>query len=155
LAGAAQRVQFYLLTGSDERRRLKLGCRIAERAALAQQRVLVWLEDAGTLARFDELLWTFADRSFVPHEIYAGPEQWQDTPVLLCCEGQPRAACDLLVNLGAAIPEAAVQAGCVAEILDEDEQRLSGGRQRFRRYRERGLTPQTHRLASEEAALPP
>ena len=22
--------------------------------------------------RFDELLWTFADRSFVPHEIYRG-----------------------------------------------------------------------------------
>jgi len=35
------------------------------------------------LSTFDDLLWTFADRSFVPHEPYREAAQWQEVPVLL------------------------------------------------------------------------
>ena len=82
-------MDFYVLPGSEARARLKFACRIAEKAYLAGQRVFVWLEDAAELRSFDELLWTFADRSFVPHEIYGDARQWQDTPVLLGWETQP------------------------------------------------------------------
>ena len=83
-----QRVDFYVLSGIEERPRLKVACRIAERAYLAGERVFVWLDGANTLERFDDLLWTFADRGFVPHEIFQNEAQWPDTPVLLGCDAQ-------------------------------------------------------------------
>jgi DNA polymerase III subunit chi len=149
-AAAAPRVDFYVLPGSEARTRLKFACRIAEKAYLADQRVFVWLDDATELRSFDELLWTFADRSFVPHEIYSDPQQWQHTPVLLGCEAQPQQPFDLLLNLGTEVPAAAARAGRVAEIVDAEEPRRRAGRNRFRHYRELGLAPETRNIAAEE-----
>lgn len=150
MPAAAPRVDFYVLAGSEARTRLKFACRLAEKAYLADQRVFVWLDDADELRSFDDLLWTFADRSFVPHEIYSDPEQWQHTPVLLGCEAQPQQPFDVLLNLGTEVPAAAARAGRVAEIVDAEEPRRRAGRNRFRHYRELGLAPETHNIATEE-----
>ncbi len=147
----ARRVDFYVLAGSEPRARLKLACRIAEKAYLAGQRVFVWLEDPAQLQEFDQLLWTFADRSFVPHEPYGRARQWQDAPVLLGCAEQPQQPFDLLLNLAAEVPAAAAQATRIAEVVDADEERRRAGRNRFRHYREQGLAPETHNIAAEEA----
>jgi DNA polymerase-3 subunit chi len=150
---AAQRVDFYVLSGTEDRPRFKLGCRIAERAYLAGERVFVWLDEAHSLERLDELLWTFADRSFVPHEIYAEEGQWQDTPVLLSCAAQPQLPFGVLLNFGSAIPAAAAHAARIAEVIDADEERRRAGRNRFRQYRDRGMLPETHNIAAEDSAL--
>jgi DNA polymerase-3 subunit chi len=144
-----RRVDFYVLSGTEERTRFKLACRLTEQAYLAGERVLVWLEDPRALERFDELLWTFSDRSFVPHENFAQPPQWQDTPVLLSCGAQPEQDFPLLVNLSNALPAAAARAARVIELIDADEERRRAGRNRFRQYREQGLTPETHNVGSE------
>src|SRR6185312_11767294 len=108
---AASAVDFYVLAGSDARARLRLACRLAEKAYQSYPRVLVWADDGADLANFDELLWTFADRSFVPHELYRDAEQWREVPVLLASPAQPvaPAAFDVLINLGATVPEVAAQ----------------------------------------------
>jgi DNA polymerase-3 subunit chi len=147
---AAPRVDFYVLAGNEARTRLKFACRIAEKAYLAGQRVFVWLDDAAELHSFDELLWTFADRSFVPHEIYSDPQQWQHTPVLLGFQAQPQQPFDVLLNLATEVPAAAAHAARVAEIVDAEEPRRRSGRNRFRHYRELGVTPETHNIAPEE-----
>jgi DNA polymerase-3 subunit chi len=147
---ATPRVDFYVLAGSEARERLKFACRIAEKAYLADQHVFVWLDDAAELHSFDELLWTFADRSFVPHELYSDARQWQDTPVLLGCEAQPQQPFDVLLNLGSEVPEAAARAGRIAEIVDAEEPRRRAGRQRFRHYRDLGLAPETHNIAAND-----
>jgi DNA polymerase-3 subunit chi len=139
-----------VLPGSEARARLKFACRIAEKAYLADQHVFVWLDDAAELQSFDELLWTFADRSFVPHELYSDARQWQDTPVLLGCEAQPQQPFDVLVNLGSEVPAAAARAGRIAEIVDAEEPRRRAGRLRFRHYRELGLAPETHTIAAND-----
>ncbi|MGH8206242.1 MAG: DNA polymerase III subunit chi [Steroidobacteraceae bacterium] len=143
-------MDFYVLAGSDARARLKLACRLAEKAYFAQQRVLVWAQDAEELSSFDEQLWSFADRSFVPHERYEDPQQWAQTAVLLACPPQTPASPDVLLNLGRAVPPAATQATRILEIIDSDPARLQAGRERFRHYRDCGLTPETHRLCTDE-----
>jgi DNA polymerase-3 subunit chi len=151
VSGAAPvRVDFYVLPGTEARARLKFACRIAEKAYLADQHVFVWLDDASELQSFDELLWSFADRSFVPHEIYSDAQQWQDTPVLLGCEAQPRQPFDVLLNLGSEVPAAATHAGRIAEIVDAEEPRRRAGRNRFRHYRDLGLAPETHNIAADD-----
>ena len=107
-------------------------------------------DDAVELQSFDELLWTFADRSFVPHEIFSDAQQWRDTPVLLGFQAQPQQPFDLLLNLGSEVPAAAARAGRIAEIVDAQEPRRRAGRNRFRHYRELGLAPETHNIGAEE-----
>jgi DNA polymerase-3 subunit chi len=148
---ATQRIEFYLLPAADERGRLKHACRLAEQAYLAGEHVLVALDDAALLQSFDEMLWTFADRSFVPHESYQDDQQWREMPVLLGCDPQPREAFDLLINLGNNVPMAAALARRIAEVIDADETRRQAARVRFRHYRDAGLTPQTHNICADQA----
>ena len=145
------RVSFYLSGGTEERLRLKIACRLAEHAYLSGQKILVSLKDPSQLQQFDDLLWTFADRSFVPHEPYREDAQWQDTPVLLGCDAQPQRSFDLLINLTDAVPPAVPLANQVAEIIDGDDARRKAGRARFRQYRDQGMTLETHDIAAEQA----
>ena len=152
--GVAKSVDFYVLGSTDAKERLRLACRLVEKAYLSSAHVLVCSDDAGELSAFDELLWTFADRSFVPHEPYREVEQWQEVPVLLSgpSDPAPGGSFDVLLNLGTAVPACAPQADRILEIIDADETRRQAGRARFRSYRERGLAPQTHHIGGEPAA---
>jgi DNA polymerase-3 subunit chi len=144
-------VEFYILPGTDDRARLKHACRLTEQAYLCGEHVLVALADRAQMQAFDDLLWTFADRSFVPHEPYREELQWQETPVLLGCGTQPTQSFDLLLNLSEDIPAACARARRVTEIIDADESRRRAGRHRYRRYREQGMTPETHNIPAEQS----
>jgi DNA polymerase III subunit chi len=145
-------IAFHVLPGIDERARLKFACRLTERAYLAGEQVFIAFDDPAQMQQFDELLWTFADRSFVPHETYRDEAQWLETPVLLGCGAQPQQAFDLLVNLGTQIPPAFALARRVSEIIDADEPRRRAGRTRYRGYRDQGLSPETHNIPAEQAS---
>ena len=153
-AGAAQSVDFYVLASTDARERLRLACRLAEKAYLSSAHLLVWSDDAAELSAFDDLLWTFADRSFVPHEPYRDAEQWQEVPVLLSGPDDPAPdrPFSVLLNLGGVVPLCAAQAERILEIIDAEESRRQAGRARFRSYRERGLSPQTHHINGEPSS---
>jgi DNA polymerase-3 subunit chi len=143
-----QRVDFYVLGSNEPRARLKFACRLAEKAYLDGRRTLVWL-DAPELAGFDDLLWTFADRSFVPHEPFDDAQQWSQTPVLLSCERAPEQEFELLLNLAAEVPPSSQRAQQVIEIIDADPARREAGRARFRHYRAQGVQPQTRSVEAD------
>ena len=144
-----QSVSFYVLGGSSAGARLQFACRITEKAYRAGQTVLIWHTDAEELARLDELMWVSGDdRSFVPHELVAGQRECE-APVLLTSTALPAERIDVLVNLADSIPEFAGRATRIVEIVDADAARRQAGRNRFRAYRERGLEPTTHNIASE------
>jgi DNA polymerase III subunit chi len=144
-------IEFYVLEGSDARLRWRFACREVEKAYLAGEQVYVALEDEADLQAFDNLLWTFADRSFVPHEPLAASSAWAETPVLLGTSPAPAGA-QTLVNLASALPGGLAEAARVIEIIDADEGRRRAGRVRFRQYRERGLEPQTRNIGAGDAA---
>jgi DNA polymerase-3 subunit chi len=140
----APRIDFYVLGGADERTRLVYACRLVEKAYLQDHRVYVHLGSPGEAEAFDELLWTFADRSFVPHEIARANGDAARSPVVVGA-GAPAAA-DLLVNLAADVPEFYGSYARVAEFVDADPARREAGRRRFAYYRDRGHKPETHTL---------
>lgn len=154
MSPGAPSVDFYVLASTDAKERLRLACRLTEKAYLSAARVLVWSDDAAELSSFDDLLWTFADRSFVPHETYREAGQWGEVPVLLSgpSDPAPGQSFEVLLNLGAVLPPCAAQAERILEIIDADETRRQAGRARFRSYRERGLSPQTHHIGGEPAS---
>jgi DNA polymerase-3 subunit chi len=165
------RVDFYVLDEAGGAR-LRLACRLAEKAYLASQRALIWHSDRGELEALDELLWTFSDGSFVPHEWLTsngfpqhadGPQRVSGmdalsesrlpenacagrAPVLLSAGAPPAAAFDIVVNLAPDVPPFLHLTRRVAEIVDGDEARRQAGRARFKAYRELGIEPTSHAL---------
>ena len=144
-----ERADFYVLESSDARERLKFACRVIDKAFGAEQRVLVWFDDAAALQSFDDLLWSFAQDSFIPHEP-AGPESnWEDSPVLLSCAVPPPAGVEVLINLAVGVPALANNAKQVIEIIDADPTRRQTGRLRFKQYRDMGIAPTTLNIADQ------
>jgi DNA polymerase III subunit chi len=171
------RVDFYVIEGAAAPARLKVACRLAEKAYLASQRALIWHTDRAELEALDELLWTFADGSFVPHEWLTSnglPEgsrgndnsrEWTsegssdsrqrvsdsapEAPVLLSAGTPPASAFDFIINLAAEPPPFLNLTRRIAEIVDGDEGRRRAGRVRFKTYRELGIEPSTHTLRAE------
>ena len=141
-----KRVDFYILESADARERLKFACRVIDKAFEAEQRVLVCLDSDADAASFDDLLWTFAQDSFVPHEVLNAESSWEETPVLLSAGRQAASAPDVIVNLGAAVPAGAPAAESVIEIIDADPARRQNGRTRWRQYKELGVEPVTHKV---------
>jgi DNA polymerase III subunit chi len=142
------RVDFYILDDPSSNARLKLACKLAEKAYLAAQTVLVWHTDPAELQAFDEMLWTFHDGSFVPHEMLAGGAV-AEAPVLLSAGVTPSANVDIVINLAADLPPCLAQTRRIAEIIDGDDSRRRAGRARFKAYRELGVQPASHNIRAE------
>jgi DNA polymerase-3 subunit chi len=140
------RVDFYILEESSATARLKLACRLAEKAYLAAQTALVWHTDTEELKAFDELLWTFMDGSFVPHEMLTAKASSDDSPVLLSAGIAPPADFDVIINLAPDIPGCLSKTRRIAEIIDGDDARRRAGRARFKAYRDLGIQPASHNI---------
>ena len=142
----AGRVDFYILEQDSAAGRLKLACKLAEKAYLAAQSVLVWHTDPAELRAFDEMLWTFNDGSFVPHENLPADGTLSEAPVQLSSGVALSANVDIIINLAPDLPPFLPKTRRVAEIIDGDEQRRRAGRARFKAYRELGVQPASHNL---------
>ena len=145
-------MDFYVLPGSDDVARLRFACRLAEKAWQKRHRVRVQLEP-GQLDSFDQMLWTFSDRSFVPHRRAGAPDDAPATAppaVVIAANADPDDADgDVLINLAGGGLPAIERWTRIAEVVDADAGRRQGGRERYRAYRERGLDLKTHEMGDE------
>ncbi|HEX6639371.1 MAG TPA: DNA polymerase III subunit chi [Steroidobacteraceae bacterium] len=145
------RVDFYVSGEAGDAARLRLACRVAEKAYLAKQRVVAYSDDNALLPRFDELLWTFGDGSFVPHDIVARDGATCETPVVLTTGPLPAdpfidRESSVLLNLASTVPPFFERFARVAEFLDARPDVRSAGRERFKTYRGKSIEPQTHNV---------
>jgi DNA polymerase III subunit chi len=147
-------VDFYVLKGTAPQDRWRYACRLTEKAYLRGLRVAILATGAEEIRTLDDLLWTFADHSFVPHKVCtAEPDADTATPVRLM-HALPAGdvhGTDVLVNLSAQMPAEPARFARIVEILDADPERRSLGRDRFKAYRDLQLTLKTHDVASADA----
>ena len=143
-APATPRVDFYVLETADERALLLTVCRLVEKAYLAEQTVYVHTDSAQAATALDDLLWTYSDRSFVPHAL-AGADG--SAPVRIGC-AEPLAA-QVLVQLGSSAPAFYASYERIADFVDADPQRRDDGRRRFAWYRDQGVRPETHKVGAD------
>ena len=140
------KVDFYILPDSGEFARQQFACRLAEKAYRLENRVHINVTDRDSLQKLDELLWTFRDGSFVPHEIVGMSPGQPASPVTIGCNEEPQTECDLLINLGEMIPASASSFPRVAEVVTSDEESKTQSRKRFVDYRDQGHTLDTHNM---------
>ncbi len=137
------RIDFYILSLSGENQRTTFACRLAEKAYRLAHTVHIHTASQAEAARLDDLLWTFRDGSFVPHELL---HDGAESPVTIGCDGNFAGSRDLLINLGDDIPEFTDSFTRVAELVSADEHCRQVSRRRFAAYREMGHTPNTHHV---------
>lgn len=140
------KVDFYILRGTGELERQQFACRLAEKAYRLDNRVHIHAMNHESAQKLDDLLWTFRDGSFVPHEILGSSPGEPVSPVTIGCNEIPAGNCDLLINLSDTVPDAASSFPRVAEVVSSDEECKAQSRQRFVDYRDQGHTLDTHNL---------
>jgi DNA polymerase-3 subunit chi len=143
----AVKVDFYPLGEPDRRARLVTACRLAEKAYDQGLRVAVRTASAAETAEFDELLWTFSDRSFVPHVVWpTEPDVVAATPVVVGSSSLPPSHRDVLINLAPDAPADFSVYARICEVVGGDEDAKKAGRLRWRTYRDAGCAPEAHPL---------
>lgn len=136
-------VDFYILQGSENSGRYRTACRLVEKAYALGHRVHIHTDSALVARQLDDLLWTFRDRSFIPHEI---APQNSDPIMVTIGHGWIPKQCDVLINLATEVPEFFSRFQRIAEIIDQD--RRQSGREHYRFYRDRGYSLTHHELNS-------
>jgi DNA polymerase-3 subunit chi len=146
-AQVPMRVDFYVLKSVTPQPRLLFACRLAEKAYLLDMRVVILTETQTQAATLDELLWTFNQRSFVPHAVcHDSAAVDVSAPVQLTTDPAGGPAGGLLVNLSNRLPADPQRFTRIAEIVDADAETRRLGRDRFKAYRDLQLTLETHQL---------
>lgn len=140
------RVDFYILSTAGAQQRQSFACRLAEKAYRLDNSVHIHVASPADAERIDELLWTFRDGSFVPHDLVTSITPDRKSPVAIGSDDTNVSPRDLLINLCDEVPPFAGSFARVAELVssDDDCKRLS--RKRFAEYRDNGHTLETHNV---------
>lgn len=136
------RVDFYVLAEGARLNRERLICRLAGKAYAHGKRAYIHTGTNEEAMRLDDLLWTFEDIGFLPHE-RAEDRPNPDTPILVGCGTEPQTA-TVLITTAHPVPAFIERYERVLEVVDQDPERLKRSRQRYRDYQARGLSPHKH-----------
>lgn len=139
-------VDFYLLANDNAQARYMLACRLLEKAFVRGHQVFVYCNDRAQAEHIDELLWTFKEDSFIPHNLQGeGPQA--PPPIQIGHHQEPRGFNDILLNLAEEIPPFFARFRRIIEIVSSDEAAKEQSRLHYRHYRAQGCELRTHELA--------
>lgn len=136
-------VRFYVLSDSSVRARERFVCKLANRSLKEGARTYIHVADPADCQRLDELLWTFSDQSFIPHEI-CGDSPESDCPVTIGCDREPGDDYQVLINLAQEVPHFFSRFEKTMEVIDTHETVKEAGRQRYKFYKDRGYPLESH-----------
>ena len=128
---------------------LGYACRLLSKAWQRGARVAVTAPGT-TLARLDELLWSFEPLAFVPHARLRANEapsgRLAPTPIWLVERAEQAPAHEVLLNLGPEVAAGFESFERLFEIVGSDEPARAAGRERLRHYRSRGYEIKLHEV---------
>jgi DNA polymerase-3 subunit chi len=127
--------------------KLAYACRFARKALRSDARVVI-VGPAPALQALDGMLWNLAPQDFVAHALQGcDPELWNASPVVLAQDTRGAPHEDVLLNLGAQVPEGFERFGRVVEVVSaQDEADRGQARGRWRQYQARGYDIVRHDL---------
>jgi DNA polymerase III subunit chi len=140
-------VSFYLLPDKPHNElstapaHFALACQLCADFYRAKQRVFVYTADQQQAEAFDELLWQFDAERFVPHNL-SGEGPKYGAPVEISWQA-PRQNRAVLINLADTVPAFANRFSHIIEFVPSDAQLKAQARERFKQYRQLGISPQT------------
>ena len=145
------RVDFYLL--SSESGMERFACIMASKAHTAGNNVYIHTNSEDATKKLDDLLWTFRDVSFIPHEVYDASEN-NEAPVTIGFGDLFPDHRQVLINLDGNIPEFADKFSRVIEIVENSENKKEIARERYRLYKKDNYEMHNHKIDSLKENLP-
>jgi DNA polymerase III subunit chi len=141
-------VDFYILDADSDDARLRLACKIVDKATQLDNHVFIHSCSLDEAQQLDGLLWTFSQGSFIPHRVLREPPAEPPLePVLIGVNQAPvPGRWDVLINLAPDVPEFFSRYERVAEVVDGNATRREHGRERYRFYRDRGYKLNRHQV---------
>jgi DNA polymerase-3 subunit chi len=138
-------VEFHILSEAGEVPRLRYACQLIEQASKQGQRSYVFAADDEQAKRMDEMLWTFRDQAFIPHEVLnsTSPSHPRIVAVIGASLNAPAEFQSLMINLCDAMPESLGNFTRICEVVDADAQHKQLARDRYRLYRNQGCQLET------------
>ena len=141
------RVDFYLLASDQPDAKWLVACRLLEKAYIRGHRVFVYCDNKQDAEHLDELLWTFRDDSFIPHNLQGeGPEP--PPPVQIGYDKEPRGFNDILLNMANSIPLFYGKFKRVMELVTNIEAEKELSRLHYKEYRSQKCELHTHHIES-------
>ena len=140
MAEACQ-VDFYILARPTQSAG-ELACRLAMKAWAQGHTVTVRTASAAQADELDELMWDCPPGRFLPHDKGMG-----SAPVgIVTAADSLEQAEDLVINLaGEPVPEPA-RFRRLLEIVPANPEQREASREKYRAYREQGLSPETYKM---------
>ena len=136
------RADFYLVGKPRFREEpLRLVCELARKAHDAGQFTLVLARDREQAEALDDLMWSFDDDAYVPHQL-AGDEEDDLTPVLIATPDMDVPLRPLLINLRDGAVEGDFDR--VLEVVPADDSAREPLRERWKAYKARGFEVNKH-----------
>jgi DNA polymerase-3 subunit chi len=145
-------VDFFVLDAAKHQQALLYACKLVEQAHQDKQSIYIHMNNAEEAERFDALLWTYREDSFLPHTIFKADNI--NPPPIQIGFGElnlPEAATQgLLLNFAHAVPAFYTKFNRVAEIVFTDPVVQQLARERFKQYRNNGCEITTHKIKANE-----
>ena len=138
-------IDFYVLQEQSTGGRLKLACRIVEKAYRLGHRVYVRTGNSDDTNVLDDLLWTFSQNSFVPHQLSAESDS-RESPVVIGEHPPAAEGTDVVISVADDPVSNFTAYTRIVEIVGCEDDEKASGRNRFRYYREHGMEPNTHQI---------
>ncbi len=139
------RVDFYILPVTAKRTSDQILCALTGKAWKQGNRVYIHTDSPDRSTKMDALLWTFKDTSFLPHGLVDQADM-EKTPVLIGHEDPPADLHDIIINMTSSVPLFFGRFDRLIEIVDQASNGRDQARERYRFYKERGYTLNTHNL---------
>ena len=136
------KIDFYVLKDAKYSEKDRFACRLCEKAYKAGYKIHLYTNDKSNTEALNELLWTFSDKSFVPHS--TGTDA-KTTSISISSE-VAQDEYGLLINLTPNIPEFLENFDRIAEIISETENDKQAARERYSYYRKQGYTLNNHEI---------
>ena len=138
-------IDFYVLQEQSTGGRLKLACRIVEKAYRLGHRVYVRTGNSDDTNVLDDLLWTFSQNSFVPHQLSTESGSL-DSPVVIGEHPPAAEGTDVVISVADDPVSNFTAYTRIVEIVGYEDDEKASSRNRFRYYREHGMEPNTHQI---------
>jgi len=123
--------------------RMRYACQLVDAQYSKGERTLIRANGADEAHRLDEMLWTFRDQAFIPHEVASTTAPHPQIMALIAGDSFPISFSTTLINIGNSAPDTLDSIAHLIEVVDADPQHKQQARERYKQYRDRGFTLET------------
>lgn len=141
-------VDFYLLKEETLEACYRCACRLTYKAWQKKTGVYFYCETEEIAKVLDDMLWTFKDISFIPHQLITDLNTSEEEIVMIGFPSNPALSPqrEILINLTSTIPEFFKIYPRILEIVPNDPNLKAKAREKYKIYQRENYITHTHEI---------